>query len=232
MKKELSLKELDDQIKKPNSKLQLELLNVFYNLQDYSKKVVQGINAAKPDTQGSGKDLSSRLIAQNIIDEIKSDEAKKVKGSLTKFSDKLVDPTTGEETILGHYVNNSVYWLDNVVKANPNLFQMANENVEKTFNVISQQIRGTKLLNQDIADSLYSSYYAYSLSGFEGFQIKNPGINLFVKLAEELAEYKLEDDTNYLLNQLEIVSDGGMNFTELERTTLYDWVRVWKLEDK
>lgn len=26
-------------------------------------------------------------------------------------------------------------------------------------------------------------------------------------------------------------NDGGMNFTEEERTTLYDWVRVWKLED-
>lgn len=26
-------------------------------------------------------------------------------------------------------------------------------------------------------------------------------------------------------------ADGGMNFTELERSTLYDWVRTWKLED-
>ena len=213
---ELSLKDLDAQIKKPNSKLQLELLNVFYNLQDHSKKVVQGINAAKPDTQSSGKDLSSRLIAQNIIEEIENADYRKEVGALTNFSDKLVDPTTGEETILGHYVNNSVYWLDSVVKANPNLFQMANKNVENTFNVISQQIRGTKLLNQDIADSLYSSYYAYSLSGFEALQLKNPAVELFVELPKQLAEYKLEDDTNYLLNQLEIISDGGMSYIKLQ----------------
>lgn len=29
-----------------------------------------------------------------------------------------------------------------------------------------------------------------------------------------------------------VPADGGMNFTELERTTLYDWVRVWKIEDE
>ena len=210
------LKWLDKQIKNPDDLSQLDIIQKFFELQDSSKKVVQGINAAKPDTQSSGKDLSSRLIAQNIIEEIENADYRKEVGSLTNFSDKLVDPTTGEETILGHYVNNSVYWLDNVVKANPNLFQMANENVEKTFNLISQQIRGTKLLSQPIADELYSSYYSYSLSGFEGFQLKNPGVNLFVNLAEELAEYKLEDDTNYFLNQLEIIEDQGMNFIKLQ----------------
>jgi len=212
----LSLKDLDKEIKNYTFENQYPIIQKFFELQDHSKKVVQGINAAKPDTQSSGKDLSSRLIAQNIIEEIENADYKKEVGALTNFSDKLVDPTTGEETILGHYVNNSVYWLDSVVKANPNLFQMANKNVENTFNVISQQIRGTKLLNQDIADSLYSSYYAYSLSGFEALQLKNPAVELFVELPKQLAEYKLEDDTNYLLNQLEIISDGGMSYIKLQ----------------
>ena len=214
--RELTLKQLDDQRKNPNAALQLELLNEFYSLQDHSKTIVRGIKAAKPDTEGPGKDLSSRLIAQNLIEEIKSDERNKVEGSLTNFRDKLVDPTTKQLTILGHYVNNSVYWLDKVTKANPKLFQMANKHVENTINTISQQLRGTKLLNEKIADQLYKDYYTYSLSGFEGLKLKSSAKLLFIDLASELTNEKLENEDNYFLNQLEVIQEDGLNFIKLQ----------------
>ena len=211
-----SLKTLDNEIININPARQFKIINKFFELQDHSKTIVRGIKAAKPDTEGAGKDLSSRLIAQNIIEEIENDDYNKIEGALTNFSDKLVDPTTGEETILGHYVNNSVYWLDKVTKANPKLFQMANKHVENTINVISQQLRGTKLLNEKIADQLYKDYYTYSLSGFDGLNLKSSAKLLFIDLASELTNEKLENEDNYFLNQLEVIQEDGLNFIKLQ----------------
>ena len=106
--------------------------------------------------------------------------------------------------------------IDKVTKANPKLFQMANKHVENTINVISQQLRGTKLLSQPIADQLYKDYYTYSLSGFEGLKLKSSAKLLFVDLASELTNEKLENEDNYFLNQLEVIQEDGWNFIKLQ----------------
>lgn len=211
-----TLKQLDNQIKNPTFKQQFTIIEKFFQLQDHSKKLIQSINASKPDVTGAGKDLSSRFIIQNLIEEIENNDYNNIKGALTNFSDKLIDPNTEEESILGHYINNSIYWIDTIIKNNPKIFLLGNKNIEKTFNTISKQLRGTKLLNEQIADQLYSDFYSYSLSSFDGLSIKNPAIELFINLGKEISDLKLEDDFNYFLQQLEVIEEDGINFIRLQ----------------
>ena len=52
----VTLKTLDNEIKSLNPARQFKIINKFFELQDHSKTLVRGIKAAKPDTDGPGKD--------------------------------------------------------------------------------------------------------------------------------------------------------------------------------
>lgn len=213
----LSLQHLDSMIGSEGNNLdQLDVIYTFFQLQDYSKEVINSINASKPDVSGAGKDLSSRFIISNLVNELKSNSDKKVTGTLSNFRDKLLDPRTGEPTVLGHYIKNSIYWTNGILKNNPKLFLMANKSIEDTFNAVSKQMRGTKLLSQDIADELYKSYYSYVMSGFEGLETANSARTLFVELAKDVALARMEDQENFFLQQLEIVEEEGLNFIRMQ----------------
>lgn len=212
----LSLKELDGLINNYNPNKQLKIIEKFFTLQDNSKKLIESINASKPDVTGAGKDLSSRFIIENLISELIDNEISEVSGSLRGFSNKLIDPKTSESTILGHYVDNSIDWTDTVLKANPKIFLLGNKNVENTFNILSNELRGSKLLNQDIADTLYKDFYSYIMSGFNGLKTENPALNLFVNLPKEVSITKQEDDYNFFLQQLELIEEDGITFIRLQ----------------
>lgn len=211
-----TLKQLDSEIKNPTPDKQYRLINKFFELQDLSKNLNEIINASKPDVSGAGKDLSSRFMIDNLVKELKANEANEVKGGIRNFSDLLIDPTTGEDTILSHYINNSVYWTDKILKNNPKIFLLANENVEKTFNVMSKQLRGNRLTNQAIADELYKSFYSYTMSGFEGLKADKPALNLFVNLPKDVATARQEDDHNFFLQQLELIEEDDITFIKLQ----------------
>lgn len=225
----------DKAIKSNDKVTQSKIITKFFELQDLSKNLIKSINASKPDVSAAGKDLSSRFIIENSIKDLNENEKVNMKGHFRGFNDKLIDPTTNEPTILGHYINNSVNWINKVIKNNPKIFLMGNPNIEKSFNVISKQLRGSRLTSQLIADEIYKNYYTYLMSGYDGLKLEGAPRKLFIDFPKEIIKAKInpELEDNFFIQQLEIKKDG-LTFIRLQnkkrsKNTQNRLYRGWKM---
>lgn len=208
---ELSLNKLRSQIKDDiDLDIQLSIFNKFIELQDLSKVVRDSVDASKIDVNGAGKNITSLIISDNKIKDIlsKSDEA----GFLSGFEDKLFDPSTGESTILGNYKNNIIDNINNIIKANPKYFLISNQNVIDTFNIISQDVKGSILKDDRLGTLLEEEFYTYIMSNLPALRVDNK-VNYIAEVLDDVAALKNDKEfDNYFINELEIKSSATNTF--------------------
>ncbi len=209
---DMTIKDLEAEIKNPSNN-QIKILDKFLEIQNFSKKLRDSMVASRVDTDGVGKNLGTRLIAENNIRKILSDIQEDVTGSINGFEDKFHSSLTGEDTLLGSYYKNSVDFLGEILKANPRLFLLAQNGIEDVFNQISKELGKGLLDNEKLAYKLETSYYSYLMSGFKPLQNENIK-SLFTELADEVVKHKLNTD-NFFLQQLELKEQEGYKFITL-----------------
>lgn len=213
---DMTVESMTKAIKSNNPTVQYGFLVKFFELQDLSKKIAMNINAAKPDVNAAGKDLADRFITENIITHLKEKEKSGTYGELKGFEGKLIDPSTQESTLLGHYVEGSVNWANKIIKNNPKVFLLGNKTIENTFNALSSQLRNSRLLSSTMAEEMYSSFYTYVMSGFNGLKVDKPAKNLLINLPKKVITLKEENPDNFFLQQLELIKEDGIMFIRLQ----------------
>jgi hypothetical protein len=221
----LSLQELEGQIKSEfiDIPFQLAVFNKFREVLQASKEVVNNMKIMKVDTEGFGKDLSSKFRKENMLKMMTFNEETDVEGSLMNIKHKLRDPNNGKLTGVGTYHKNSIFTIDKILKANPSMFLLSAKEVERTFNLISYRIYNQPLVNEELADKIYNSFYSYMFSHFDALKNDNYVEDLFTNLGtevkEQLAVYQEAGQKNYLLEIMEVVEDSGYNFLKINNAT-------------
>lgn len=230
------LKSFRDQIKKKSSpEFQLAVLDTFYSLQEMSKYVRINNDASKLDVNGMGKNITTLFIAQNTIDYLNYIELKEP-SALKGFDTKLINPNTGEATLLGNYKKNIIDYSIELVQANPKLFFTANEAVQRTFNVVSLDVQNSLLLDETLGTTLEGEFYSYLLSGFKPFNTTNEEkSDLLNNLPLELQQFKKDHGDEYLIvDELEIklgeknINYIGLNNRKKSNEFEYTLVNSWR----
>src|SRR5690606_28285047 len=164
----ISLKQLRDNVKTSQDlKLQLSVLEKFLNLQIHAKTLTNTVSAAKPDVDGKGKNINSLLVSKNKIENILKNQYKP--GNINGFYGKL--EYNGKPTMLKTYVDNSIYKVYQIMRANPKYFLGASDMAVSSFNEVSNRLYGKTLENAVLGDKLENAYYSYVLSGFKPLQV-------------------------------------------------------------
>ena len=188
-----------NKIKRTNTDLNFEIniLNSFKELQEYSKNVRENVLVSKSDTNGMGKDHNNLFglfnLYDNIVNKVKNNVTGAIKGFETKFNG----------TVLEAYWN-SLKWVKNVVENNPLLFPTGTENVQDIFNEISQDLYTTNAINTELLTDLGKEYNSYLLSKFFNLS-KEETNNLLNELPKQLQEFKDNNkDKYFMLDDLNI----------------------------
>ncbi len=207
----LSLNQLRNQIKNESElDIQMSVFDKFLELQDLSKIIRDGTDAAKIDVNGAGKNISSLIISDNKVQSIlnNSDEV----GQLNGFVDKLIDPTTKENTILGNYKANVIDKLGQIVKANPKYFLSANKHIIDTFNIISNDVKGEVLKNDELGTLLETEFYSYVMSNLPALRVDNK-VNFIANTLDKVVALKNDPDfDNFFIDEIEIKSGIANSF--------------------
>lgn len=202
--KSITLKTLRDNIKKEEDiRLQLSILEKFINLQKHAKVLTNNVSASKPDVDGKGKNINSLIISRNKIENILDDTF--TSGKLHGFNSKL--EYNGKPTMLKTYVDNSLYKIYDIMRANPKFFLGASNMAVSSFNEVSDKVYGTSLENAALGDKLENNYYTYILSGFKPLQVPKENREEFLlNMPQKLSDIKKEVKDNPLLNELYLKS--------------------------
>ena len=203
-----SLKRLRDQISgQVNPQDQLNVLRTFFEWQEQSKQLVKNINASKMDVTGYGKNITSLITIENLINSLNGISKSSIKG----FDTKLF--TNGQSSILGTYKENSIDFTKKVMKANPLQFLVANQSVINTFNEISKSIYNEPLINDRLADKLEKSYYSYVISDFTPIKTtEEQKKELIENIPDRVMEAKKNSD-NIFLRELDLkIGDNKRNY--------------------
>ena len=145
--------------KTPDINFQINLLNTFKEMQEYSKNVRENVMVAKLDTDGMGKSHNDLFSLLNLKEQVLGKVENGVKGSIRGFETKF------QGTTLEAYLN-SLEWVKNVVQSNPLLFPTGTDQVQGIFNEVSNDLYGSKLTNEDLITKLSKEYNTYALSKF------------------------------------------------------------------
>lgn len=224
---EISLKDFNNEIlNRKTNKIQLSALNAFFEFQEKSKEIRNNVMASKQDVNGFGKNYTSLLSTYNQISQLLINEENEVIGSLKGFDTKL--EKEGKKTILGHYTENSIYWVKELMEKNPKLFFTSHQGIVNTFNEIAKDVQSGLLTDTKLGDVLEQEYYSYLLSGFGPFKMSNDEkddlINNFPK---EFKNFKDSNKQDYLiLEELSIMTgEKGKLFVGLsnaKKSTEYE----------
>lgn len=216
-----SLQKLEEAIfnKGEDVEFQVSMLKTFQSLQKVaSKKLKGGIDMAKMDVNGPGKNLSTFIRIKNQIRQVMQESKTPEIGSLLNINSKLKDENN-DNTMLGHFLD-KMEIIQDIVKNNQNIFLTGNENVANTFNTISTQLYGNSLQNDTLSNLLNKDFYAYILSNFNKFNLDNSTPHdLFSNLPDDIESLKKTDD-NFLLENLEISKyEGDYRFIQFKLKT-------------
>lgn len=183
--------------KNPDINFQINLLNTFKVLQEYSKNVRENVIVSKLDTDGMGKSHNDLFALFNLKQQITDKVNNNVKGAIKGFKTKFKDTT------LESYFD-SLKWVKNVVESNPLLFPTGTEQVKDIFNEISNDLYDSKLINTDLVTELSKDYNTYLLNKF--FNINNVETSdLINNFPARLNDFKNENkDKYYILDELNI----------------------------
>lgn len=206
----ITLGDLRNQVQvKSDVQTQLAVLKQYEEWLIQAKKLSANIKASRVDTDGKGKNITSLIIANNLIKNILSKELNE--GSLLGFRTKL--KRNGKDTILNTMVKNSITFPYKIMKANPKFFIISNPKVITTFNQISQYIYGENLQNDRLASQLEKSYYTYLMSNFKPLKLNiEQQRDLLNTLPEELNKLKKDSSIkNELIKELTLNDSDKKN---------------------
>ena len=195
------LKNLRNEVFEPSEKKQQNILKTFLTFQGKAKKSIKPfVDASKHSVNGVGKDSTQLLMALNRIQNIS-------KSGVVGYNNKMYYED-GTPKLLGHYYENNLLGTAKIIQANPTLFISANQNIWNTYNIISEQIYGESLNNQELADKLEKTFYSYLMSGFGPFNLKGSEINNIVNnFPSELLDFKVSlaerEENYYILDELQ-----------------------------
>ena len=198
-KYKLNLEYFRNQIKTktPDINFQINLLNTFKTLQEYSKNVRENVLVSKLDTDGMNKSHNDLFSLFNLKEQVIGKFENKIKGSIRGFDTKF------NNTTLGVYLD-SLKWVKNIVENNPLLFPTGVSQIQDIFNEVSQDLYGYNLTNEELTTKLSKEYNTYALSKF--FDISKDEVNeLLVNLPLTLNKFKNENkDKYFLLDELNV----------------------------
>lgn len=244
---DLSLNDLRQNIfnsKKNNFKLsaedvqtQLVILNAFQKFKEHSKELSKSVNSAKIDVNGKGKNITSLFIAKNLMNSLLDGDGQleKISGGLSKLQKE------NNTTFLNTYYNNSILTAYQIMKANPKYFLTASNEVENTFNIVSNLLYGTDLLDEKLGVILEKNYYSYVMSNFEPLKLTSEQKNkLLFELPNQLQDIKKKYPDNLLLQKLynkegdlkkSYISMSDGKFSTAEKNDLTDsWSELLEFE--
>lgn len=175
----LSLDEIRGQYREKTPAIQMAILDKFLEWQEQAKKLTKSVSASKIDVDGKGKNITSLIVYNNIINGILNNDREA--GELSGFESKLI--RKGKDTFLNTYRKNGLGFNYDIMKANPKFFLAAQKTVVSTFNAISNSIYGETLQSQGLADKLENAFHAYIMSGFPALQMsKDKRVDLLANL--------------------------------------------------
>lgn len=204
--KDISLKDLKNNIFESDIETQISVLNEFEKFKEYSKDLGDSTNSAKVDVNGKGKNITSLFIQHNlmkrVLNEINPEGLINGKSKMT---------FEGNNTFLNTYYNNSISIPFKIMQKNPKYFLTAQDKTFNSFNQISKFIYGEELLNDKLGNKLEKAYYSYVLSNFEPLKVsKEENARLLNDLPSEFKEILEKHPDNLLLQKL-YIAKGNLN---------------------
>src|SRR5690606_21093351 len=126
---ELSLEQLRAELEEKTPAVQMAIFDQFLEWQDQAKKLTKSVTASKIDVEGKGKNITSLIVNNNIINGILDKDMER--GELTGFESKLI--RNGKDTFLNTYRKNALGFNYDIMRANPKYFLAAQKTVISTF---------------------------------------------------------------------------------------------------
>ena len=188
----LSIAQLRKEITDRTPAIQMAVFDKFMEWQEQAKKLTKSVSASKIDVDGKGKNITSLVVSNNIINGLldKDMEDGELSGFDTKLERTSKDGTT-HDTFLNTYRKNALGFTYEIMRANPKYFLLAQPAVISTFNAISNSIRGENLQDSKLGDRLENAYMSYIMSGFKPLQTsREEKIRLLNELPDKLKELK------------------------------------------
>lgn len=181
--------------------VQESMLAKYLQWTNLAKSLSKGVTASRTDVDGKGKDISSLIVLTNKVREAMTDE--KLVGFETKYT------RNGKRTSLGSNLDLALIDIDKIMLNNPKFFIPYRKSVVQTFNRVSNEIKGSLLVDDKLANSLVRSYTSYILSGFSPFEMSNQEKNDIVEsIPSIIKELQKTYPENPFLNELYLKEAG------------------------
>lgn len=222
-----TLKDLREGVVENEDSFQMNAFNTFLEYQSASKAIKTNIDASKFMVNGIGGSINSLIMSKNAVDSILDaedkynslsyeDKDKFRKNIILGFSSKFTNPN-GSESMFSKYYKNIIIKPEQIVKANPKLFLVANDTIQDTFNEISHNVNNEILLNEDLSKQLDKTFYSYIMSGFQPLKLTNQERrDLTLNFPKEFESFKEENEGLYsIIDQLSIKQGDTLDFVGL-----------------
>jgi len=222
-----NLKDLREGVVENEDSFQMNVFNTFLEYQSASKAIKTNIDASKFMVNGIGGSVNSLIISKNAVDSILDaeekynnlsyeDKDKFRKNIILGFSSKFTNPN-GSESMFSKLYNNIIIKPEQIVKANPKLFLVANDTIQDTFNEISHNVNNEILLNEDLSKQLDKTFYSYIMSGFQPLKLTNQERrDLTLNFPKEFESFKEENEGLYsIVDQMSIKQGDTLEFVGL-----------------
>jgi len=222
-----TLKDLREGVVKNEDSFQMNVFNTFLEYQSASKAIKTNIDASKFMVNGIGGSVNSLIMSKNAVDSILDaeekynnlsfeDKDKFRKNIILGFSSKFTNPN-GSESMFSKYYKNIIIKSEQIVKANPKLFLVANDTIQDTFNEISHNVNNEILLNEDLSKQLDKTFYSYTMSGFQPLKLTNQERrDLTLNFPKEFESFKEDNEGLYsIIDQMSIKQGDTLQFVGL-----------------
>ena len=208
-----------------------QVLNVFNILKEDAKKLKKNVDGSTQDVKGIGKSTIELIVKNNIINDLLKTNTKD--GDLIGFRDKLV--YNKQLSMLGHYTNNVINKVRDVVLNNADLFFTMHPNIINNIDQLSIDLKGEKLLDAKLGEEIEKVYISYVLSGFKGIKTSNEEFKELTskEFITKFEEFKNSKINRYkILEDLEIVKGEKTKFINMsnrkkDSSTQYDLTKSW-----
>ena len=208
---------------------QINLLETFKELVEYSKNLGETVKLSKIDTDGFGKDHNELFGIFNLYEQVIDKELNNNKGAIRGFNTKL------NNTTLGVYWN-QLEWVKNVVEANPLLFPSGMSQVKNMFNEISNDLYDKSATDSEMLTDLSKHYNSYLMNKFFNLTAEQSK-ELLNNLPKRLETFKNEVGEKYfMLNELNVKTyknnkyDDSIQMNNRKKSKSYDklFTNSWK----